>query len=228
MRAVIKFFLNMFFIIFVLSGAGCVTSKLSSNIRSYEKDQTFYKDDEILGAAATPSDGGKFQWVFIGKHFDYRLDSGAEEFMNALVTGKIDKYLLSVSREGDFRLNDKRSGFYGYIRLKFNYNNDIEKKQVSESLNSSSYMCYPTWQGNGVGECEIYLYDLAGTIHQKATIPKDTLWFNKPVEVGFYTKNSLSVKRVFYPAAIAADVALSPLYLMGYAIVFGAYGGFSK
>lgn len=197
----------------VLGLSGCVTDRLSDDIRSDEKGSTLYRNDVITAAAITQSGKTDYKWVFIGNHFDYSLTAGAEDFLRALVTNKIDQSRISVSKNGKFSLNKAKNQFTGNISLTYRYQNKTEQDQFIEILKLHYSNCSETSGESGV--CEIDLTDIKGTIHKKASVPADVFRFNHPIKVDFYTENGLSAKRVLYPAAVAVDVVMSPLYLLG-------------
>lgn len=76
----------------------------------------------------------------------------------------------------------------------------------------------------GMKKCRIFLNNISGSIHLKSAVQKNILLFNNPFKVSFYKNNDLSLKRTLYPVAIAADVVLSPLYLIGVVTILGVYG----
>lgn len=206
----------------ILSLSGCATRQLASDIKHHENDQTLYNSDVIMAATVTDLGNENYRWVFVGNHFDYSLSSGAEDFLRALVTGKIDKNRLATLRDGEFMLNKDKNQFRGEIRLKYFYRDRTERDSVISVLKLSSDSCSP--ENGDAGECEISLIDLNGTIHQKNSVPVDVFRFNHPFNVSFYTQNSLSAKRVLYPVAVVTDVAMSPLYLLGGVAVLTLYG----
>lgn len=209
-------------ILAVLVLAGCATKKLKNEIRSDENGRTLYRYDIITAATITKSGKENYSWVFIGHNFDYALTSGAGDFLRALVTGKIDKTRIRVSEDGVFTLNKEKNQFSGEITLKYSYRDLSEKALILNILKLSEWYCNGSHKG--AGECEIRLFGLAGTIHQKAHVPSDVFRFNHPIKVNFYTNNTLSAKRLLYPAAVATDVVLSPLYLLGGVAVLTVYG----
>lgn len=206
----------------VLSLSGCATKKLKNDIRDDENGRKFYSSDVITAATITESGKENYSWVFIGHNFDYALTSGAGDFLRALVTGKIDKARIRVSEDGAFTLNKEKNQFNGEIILKYSYRDLSEKALILNILKLSEWYCNGSYKG--AGECEIRLSGLAGTIHQKTHVPSDVFRFNHPIKVNFYTNNTLSAKRLLYPTAVATDVVLSPLYLLGGVAVLTVYG----
>lgn len=150
------------------------------------------------------------------------LPPGGGDFLRALVIGKIDKTRIRVSEDGAFTLSKGKNQFSGEITLKYSYSDRSEKALILNTLKLSEWYC--TNSNKGAGECEIRLSGLAGTIHQKAHAPSDVFRFNHPIKINFYTNNTLSAKRLLYPAAVATDVVLSPLYLLGGVAVLTVYG----
>ena len=212
--------LSVVLTILVLSG--CATKQLRNDIKNHENGRELYNDDVITAATITESVKENYSWVFIGNHFDYALTSGARDFLRALVSGKIDKGRVRVSEDGTFMLNKGKNQFSGEITLKYSYRDQSEKMLILNILKLSEWYCLG--DNKGAGECEIRLSELRGTIHQKAHVPADVFRFDHPIKVKFYTNNTLSAKRLLYPAAVATDVALSPLYLLGGVAVLSFYG----
>lgn len=143
-------------------------------------------------------------------------------FLHALVTGEIDKTRVRVSEDGSFTLSKERNQFSGDITLKYSYRDQSEEILILNTFKLSEQYCNSNNKGGG--ECEIRLSDLTETIHQKASVPADVFRFDHPIKVSFYTRNTLSAKRLLYPAAVATDVVLSPLYLLSGAAVLPIYG----
>lgn len=206
----------------VLALSGCATKQLKNDIKEHENGRALYNNDVITAATITESGKENYSWVFIGINFDYALTSGAGDFLRALVTGKIDKARIRVSEEAAFTLNKEKNQFSGEITLKYSYRDLAEKALILSTLKLSEWYC--TGNHKGAGECEIRLSGLAGTIHQKTHVPADVFRFNHPIKVNFYTNNTLSAKRLLYPVAVATDVVLSPLYLLGGVAVLTVYG----
>jgi len=206
----------------VLALSGCVTKQLKSEIKDHENGRALYSNDVITAATITESGKGNYSWVFIGNNFDYALTSGASDFLRALVSGKVDKTRVRVFEDGTFMLNKGKNQFSGDITLKYSYRDHSEKMLILNILKLSERYC--SGNNKGAGECKIMLSDLHGTIHQKAHVPADVFRFDHPIKVRFYTPNTLSAKRLLYPAAVATDVVLSPLYLLGVVAVLSAYG----
>lgn len=206
----------------VLGLSGCVTKSLSGDISIDENRSTLYSNDVITAATVTQSGKADYKWVFIGNHFDYALTSGADDFLRALVTGKIEQSRVSVSKNGVFLLNKDKKQFSGDISLTYRYQDKTERDQIIQILNLRYGSCSQTSGESGV--CEINLTDIKGTIHKKATVPADVFRFNHPIKVNFYTQNGLSAKRALYPVAVAADVVMSPLYLLGAVAGFSIMG----
>lgn len=209
-------------ILTVLALSACVTNQLKSAIRSDENGRTLHNSDVITAATITEAGKGNYRWVFIGSNFDYALTSGASDFFRALVTGKIDKARIRVSEESEFTLNKEKNQFNGEIVLKYSYRDLAERMFIMNDLN------LPVWNCSGAygdaGECKIRLTNLAGTIHKKSPVPDDVFRFNHPIKVKFYTRDTLSAKRLLYPAAVATDVVMSPLYLLSGVAVLTFYG----
>ncbi|MDN4629705.1 hypothetical protein [Erwinia sp. PsM31] len=206
----------------VLALSGCATKNLKNDIKHHENGRTLYNNDVITAATITESGKENYSWVFIGNNFDYALTSGASDFLRALVSGKIDKARVRVSEDGTFTLNKEKNQFSGEVTLKYSYRDQSEKMLILNILKLSEWYC--TGNNKGAGECEIKLSGLQGTIHQKAHVPADVFRFDHPIKVKFYTRNTLSAKRLLYPAAVATDVVLSPLYLLGGVAVLSVYG----
>lgn len=221
-HAVKRLFSGVLVIVTVLGLSGCATAKLSSDISSDEDGSTLYSNDVITAATVTQSGKADYKWVFIGNHFDYSLTSGADDFLRALVMGKIDQSRISVLQDGAFYLNKEKNQFDGNISLKYRYQDKADREQIDQILKFGYGDCSDTEGESGV--CIIKLTNLTGTIHKKSTVPSDVLRFNHPVKVNFYTKNGLSAKRVLYPVAVATDVVMSPLYLLGGVTVLAIYG----
>lgn len=222
MKFINKLLRNIILVIMIVNITGCVTSRLTESIGEHERGKVFYKDDEITGVAATKSVGGIYQWVFIGKHFDYKLDSNDDGFFQALVNGTIDKSRIIVNNDSKFYLSDDLTRYYGSIELTYRHVSNAEKVNISEELVSVGLSC--SSESNGYEKCRIFLNNISGSIHLKSTVPKNIFLFSSPFKVVFYKNNDLSLKRTLYPAAIAADVVLSPLYLIGVVAILGVYG----
>lgn len=212
--------LSLVLTILVLSG--CATKQLRNDIKNHENGRTLYNNDVITAVTITESAKENYSWVFIGNNFDYALTSGAKDFLRALISGKFDKARIRVSEEGTFMLNKGKTQFSGEITLKYSYRDRSEKMLILNTLKLSEWHCSNV--NKEAGECEIRLSDLQGTIHQKALVPADVFRFDHPIKVKFYTDNSLSAKRLLYPVAVATDVVLSPLYLLGGVAVLSVYG----
>ncbi|MDH1319656.1 MULTISPECIES: hypothetical protein [Enterobacter] len=206
----------------ILALSGCATKKLKNDIKDHENGRALYSNDVLTAATITESGKGNYSWVFIGNNFDYALTSGASDFLRALVSGKVDKTRVRVSEDGTFMLNKEKNQFSGEITLKYSYRDKSEKMLILNILKLTEWYC--PGNNNGAGECEIRLSGLHGTIHQKAQVPADVFQFDHPIKVKFYTHNTLSTKRLLYPAAVATDVVLSPLYLLGGVAVLTVYG----
>ncbi|MGL4430108.1 MAG: hypothetical protein ACRCT4_14460 [Silvania sp.] len=206
----------------ILALSGCVTKQLKNDIKDHENGRALYNNDVITAATITESGKGNYSWVFIGNNFDYALASGASDFLRALVSGKVDKARIRVSEDGTFMINKEKNKFTGEITLKYSYRDQSEKMLILNILKLSEWYC--SGNNKGTGECEIRLSGLQGTIHQKAHVPADVFRFDHPIKVKFYTRNTLSAKRLLYPAAVATDVVLSPLYLVGGIAVLSVYG----
>lgn len=216
----ITYGLSLILTILVLSG--CVTKNLHGAIEDHENGSTLYSNDIITAAAMTDLGKENYNWVFIGNNFDYALASGGRDFFHALATGKIDKTRLTVDKNGAFTLKKDKKQFSGSIELKYRYQDSAERIYIVETLKLPLWRCSDK-QGDE-GECTISLNDLKGTLHKKAQVPDDVFRFTHPIKVNFYTRNGLSAKRALYPVAVATDVALSPLYLLGTVAVLGVYG----
>lgn len=209
-------------LIFAMLGmSGCVTKKLNNSIREHENGVGLYSSDNISAATFTQSGKDNYRWVFIGEHFNYSLTSGADDFLRALAMGKIDKSRITLSREGPFTLNKEKNKFSGDIELTYHYRTNAEREQISEYFPQSSWGCEAHAGVSAV--CTIRLANLTGTIHQKSAVPSDLFYFSHPIKVNFYTSNTLSAKRALYPVAVATDVVLSPLYLIGFVTGFAVY-----
>lgn len=206
----------------ILALSGCVTRQLNNDIKVHENGQALYNNDVITAATITKSGKDNYSWVFIGKDFDYALTSGASDFLRALVSDKMDKARIMVYEDGTFMLNKEKNKFSGQITLKYSYRNRSEKTLILDILKLKEWYC--TGDNSDAGECRIELRGLQGTIHQKAPVPADVFRFDHPIKVNFYTQNTLSAKRLLYPAAVATDVVLSPLYLLGGLAVLSVYG----
>ena len=206
----------------VLALSGCATKQLKNDIKVHENGRALYNNDVITAATITESGKDNYSWVFIGNNFDYALTSGASDFLRALVSGKVDKTRVRVSEDGTFMLNKEKNQFSGEITLKYSYRDKSEKMLILNILKLTEWYC--PGNNKGAGECEIRLSGLQGTIHQKAYAPADVFRFDHPIKVKFYTQNTLSAKRLLYPAAVATDVVLSPLYLLGGVAVLSVYG----
>lgn len=209
-------------ILTVLALSGCATQQLKNDIENHENGRALYNNDVITAATITESGKDNYKWVFIGNNFDYALTSGASDFLRALVSGKVDKTRVRVSEDGTFMLNKEKNQFSGEITLKYSYRDQSERMLILDILKLPEWYCANNKKG--AGECEIRLPALYGTIHQKAPVPADVFRFDHPIKVKFYTRNTLSVKRLLYPAAVATDVVLSPLYLLGVVTVLSVYG----
>lgn len=197
--------------VFVLSG--CMTDRLSESVSRSENGKTLYKNDTITAAAVTKMASGTYRWVFIGNAFDYSVSSGADDLLVALATKKIDSMRIKASRTGVFVLDKDEIRFNGSIALTYAYRDSTERAQVMEALQLRDWECRNT--STGAGTCNIRLKEITGDIHRKAAVPTDALRFTQPIAVSFYTRNGLSAKRALYPIAVATDVVLSPVYLIG-------------
>ncbi|AIN17686.1 putative lipoprotein [Yersinia rochesterensis] len=211
--------MTIFMLPFFLSA--CVTKQLSADIRGHETGYTHYNDDVIIGMSLAQQGGNK-SWAFVGTHFDYVLSSGVDEFATLLVTGQIDKKRIQVVRDGSFRLNDKKDRFIGNIELKYIYQTVVERDKIKSLIKNTDWNCSSNTETTGV--CNISLDNLVGTIHRKGATPSDIFRFEHPLRVNFYSKNTSSAKRALYPVAVAADVVMLPVYLLGGAAVAAFYG----
>lgn len=219
----VKKMVSAFSVLFIFLGlSGCATEILSDSISNHESGQSFYSDDIITAAAVTNVGADNYRWVFIGNHFDYSLTSGADDFLRALVTGGIDKSRLKVSEKGVFTLDKGKTRFSGNITLLYQYPNAVDARKIAGLLKLPYWNCSKNDGESGV--CEIIINNIVGTIHKKSTVPAGVFNFSQPVPVNFFTHNSLSAKRALYPVAVAADVAMSPLYLIGVVAVLSVYG----
>lgn len=197
----------------ILNTSGCVTGSLFNDIAITENQRRPHHDDSITAAAITKNEKDEYKWVFVGNKFDYTLQKGADGLMRALASGEIDKTRIQASSKGSFMLGNARNRFHGYITLTYTYQNHEDREMFIRAVNISDARCSDT--AGASGNCQISLGGLEGTIHRKSKVPDDVFRFNTPIEIGFYTEKTLSAKRVLYPAAIAADVALIPIYLLG-------------
>ncbi|HDL8234576.1 TPA: hypothetical protein PXQ89_001195, partial [Yersinia enterocolitica] len=139
-----------------------------------------------------------------------------------LVTGQIDKKRIQVVSDGSFKLNDKKDKFIGNIELKYIYQTAVERDKIKLLIKNTDWNCSSNTETTGV--CNISLDNLVGTIHRKSATPSDIFRFEHPLRVNFYSKNASSAKRALYPVAVAADVVMLPVYLLGGAAVAAFYG----
>lgn len=205
----------LFTLLVALLLSGCVTRRLNESIKKQEAENKLYSSDNIDAAAYVSLGGEKNVWVLKGTHFDYVLDAGGDEFLRAIAEGKLTASHL-ISGKGEFILSTGKKHFEGSLALRYRYTSENDMNALLPFVKDSGWSCSEHYDGT-MG-CTVILASLKGTLHQKSPDLASTVRLNQAVGVKFYTKSSPSMKRLLYPAAVVADVVMSPVYLVGYVV----------
>lgn len=210
----------MFITLLFLSG--CATRDLSRDIRDDERETDLYSSDSIKTASLTPLEDKNYGWVFNGVNFDYALTSGVDDFLQMLVSGKLDKMQMEINKSGVFVLSRDKKFFTGYVDFTYRFKSVEERKLILAVTHNPEFNCH--WNDDNSGVCKISLSGLRGTIHQKGIVPPDAFEFNHAFNVNFYTQRTLSSKRLLYPVTLAKDVVMAPVYVLVGILVLPVYG----